>query len=185
MIYSLYILFGRERMKILQYVFTGLLLMGIITGCGQTTIETLKVPAKVATDAPGKGMTVVILPFADYSYADNLASAYRRNLSITEALTDQFVSNGFNLPVQEDVLHYLVTEKIINIAAYDDEVGTSSLSYELDDSDWSGLMKNKIQDYINMQYAGKDKTVTASPGTHALSRQTIVKIGRKFGANYV
>lgn len=172
-------------MKILQYVFTGLLLMGIITGCGQTTIETLKVPAKVATDAPGKGMTVVILPFADYSYADNLASAYRRNLSITEALTDQFVSNGFNLPVQEDVFHYLVTEKIINIAAYDDEVGTSSLSYELDDSDWSGLMKNKIQDYINMQYAGKDKTVTASPGTHALSRQTIVKIGRKFGANYV
>ncbi len=171
-------------MKIYKYVFAGFLLMGIMAGCGQTTIETLKVPAKVATNVPGKGMTVVILPFADYSYADNLESAYRRNLSITEALTDQLVSNGFNLPVQEDVLHYLVAEKIIDIAAYD-EGGTTSLSYELNDGDWSGAMKNKIQDYINMQHAEKDKTVDATPGTHALSQEAIVKIGRKFGANYV
>jgi len=171
-------------MKIIRYIIIGLLFAGILTGCGQTTVETLKVQTPATPNAPGKEMTVVILPFADYSYAGDLESAHRRNLTITEALTDQLVSNGFNLPVQEDVFHYLVTEKIISLAPYD-EGRTTSLSYEIKDGDWSGAMKEKIQYYINMQHAGKDTTVAASPGTHGLSQQAILKIGRKFGADYI
>jgi len=171
-------------MKVIRHIITGLLLTGLIAGCGQTTVETLKAPAKASVDAAGKGMTAVILPFADYSYADNLESSHRRNMAITEALTDQLIINGFNLPVQEDVFHYLVDEKIIHLASYDDG-RTTSLAYELQDNDWSGFMKNKIQQYINEQNAGKHQTVAASPGTHGLTRQNVMKIGRQFGADYV
>jgi len=171
-------------MKVIRYLSIGLLLTGILTGCGQTSVETLKVATPAAPTAAGKGMTAVILPFADYSYADDLESAHRRNMAITEALTDQLVSNGFNLPIQEDVFHYLVNEEIISLASYD-EGRTTSLSYELADDDWSGVMKEHIQNYINVSNAGKHQTVAASPGTHGLSSQTVVKLGRKFGADYI
>jgi hypothetical protein len=171
-------------MNVTRYIFLGILLTGILTGCGQTTVETLKVKTEAVPDAPGKGMTAVILPFADYSYADDLESAHRRNMAITEALTDQLVANGFNLPVQEDVFTYLVTEKIISLASYD-QGHTSSLSYELTDDDWSGTMKGHIQHYINMENAGKHHTVAATPGTHGLTRQAVMKLGRTFSADYI
>jgi curli biogenesis system outer membrane secretion channel CsgG len=171
-------------MKVIKYILTGLLLTGMITGCGQTTVETLKVATPVAPNAAGKGMTAIILPFADYSYADDLESAHRRNMAITEALTDQLVHNGFNLPVQEDVFHYLVDEKIISLASYD-QGRTTTLAYELADTDWSDTMHRQIQHYINMENAGKHETVADSPGTHGLTRQEVVKMGRKFGADYI
>lgn len=171
-------------MKVIRHIITGLLFTGLVTGCGQTTVETLKSPVKASADAAGKGMTAIILPFADYSYADDLESSHRRNMAITESLTDQLINKGFTLPVQEDVFHYLVDEKIISLAAYD-EGRTTSLAYELQDNDWSGFMRNKIQQYINVQNAGKHQTVASSPGTHGLTRQNIQKIGRRFGADYV
>ena len=171
-------------MKITRYIFLGILLTGMLIGCGQTTVETLKVKTAAAPNAPGKGMTAIILPFADYSYADDLESAHRRNMTITEALTDQLVSNGFNLPVQEDVFQYLVSEQIVSLASYD-QGRTTTLSYELTDTDWSGAMHGQIQHYINMENAGKHETVASSPGTHGLTPQTVVKLGRKFGADYI
>lgn len=171
-------------MKVIRYIFLGILLTGILTGCGQTTVETLKVKTEAAPDAPGKGMIAVILPFADYSYADDLESAHRRNMAITEALTDQLVANGFNLPVQEDVFSYLVAEKIISLVPYD-QGHTSSLSYELTDEDWSSAMKGHIQYYINMENSGKHETVAATPGTHGLTQQAVMKLGRKFSADYI
>ena len=171
-------------MKVIRYFSIGLLLTGILSGCGQTTVETLKVATPAAPNAAGKGMTAVILPFADYSYADDLESSHRRNMAITEALTDQLVASGFNLPIQEDVFHYLVDEEIISLASYD-AGRTTTLSYELMDDDWSGVMKENIKYYINMESAGRHQTVAASPGTHGLTAQAVVKIGRKFGADYI
>lgn len=171
-------------MKLTRYIFLGMVLTGMLAGCGQTTVETLKVKTAAAPNAPGKGMTAVILPFADYSYADDLESAHRRNMAITEALTDQLVSNGFSLPVQEDVFQYLVSEQIVNLAAYD-QGRTTTLSYELTDDDWSGMMKEQINHYIHMENASKHETVAASPGTHGLSPQAVVKMGRRFGADYI
>ncbi len=171
-------------MSVLRYVSIGIVLIGLMTGCGQSTVETLMVPTGAGPNAAGKGITAVILPFADYSNGDNLASAFRRNMVITESLTDQLSANGFGLAVQEDVFDYLVKQKIINIANYDVS-GTASLANELDDPDWSGVMKGKIRDYMNLQQIGKNTSIEDSPGTHGLTSQDIVKIGRKFGADYV
>ena len=89
-------------MKRLKCLLIGILAASL-AGCGQTVVETLNVPTAVSPNAPGKGMTALILPFADYSYGDDLASAHRRNLKVTETLTDHLVGNGFALPVQEVV----------------------------------------------------------------------------------
>lgn len=168
-----------QKFKYLLYLLSAVLMMG----CGQTVVETLHVPDPPDPNAPGKGQTIVILPFADYSYADALAGAYRRNLAVTEAVTDRLVSNGFSMPVQEDVFGYLVNEEIISIIPYD-ENNTVSLSDELN-NEWSDVMKNQLRGYIQNQKMHSGKTVSGSPGTHALNQKAIAKLGRNFNADYI
>ncbi len=132
---------------------------------------------------PAKGQTVIILPFADYTSAEDLAGAYRRNLSVTEALTDRLVANGFSMAIQEDVFGYLVDENIINIVNYEGN-NTESLTAELG-GDWSDVMQNELQRYIQLQKMPSGKSVSGSPGTHAVTPNAIAKMGRRFNADYI
>ncbi len=167
------------KCKYLLYLLTAVLIMG----CGQTVVETLHVPENPGQDAPGKGLTMVVLPFADYTYADSIAGAYRRNLSVSEALTDRIIANGFNIAIQEDVFGFLIDEEIISILPYD-ENSTASLSAELN-NEWSHLMKQQLQGYIQQQKMTSGHTVSESPGTHALNQNAVTKLGRKFNADYI
>lgn len=169
-------------MKRLQFLILGVLVLAL-TSCGQTVIETLHVPEGPVFNGAGKGRTVVILPFADYSFADNLDSAHHRNLKITESLTDHLVADGFNLPVQEDVFKYLVEQNYVSIPLYE-ERNSGSLNNELY-GDWSPQMKSEIRRYIEMQQVARDNRVSASPGTHGLTTSAIRKIGRYFNADYI
>lgn len=178
-------------MNLLKITCAVTLLAGMLAGCGTTSVQTLMVPNGGHPQAQGKGMTAVVLPFADYSGGDRIASAFRRHLMVTESLTDNLRRNGFNAPVQEDVFQHLVEQKVISLAAYGEGSGggSASLASELEDPDWSDVMKGKIQDYIELQQAqqlGGGKNLAAdSPGTHGLSDQEVVKLGRKFGADYI
>jgi hypothetical protein len=169
-------------MKRLHYALVGLTLL-LLSGCGQTVVETLQVPQEPWSNAAGKGKTIVILPFADYTYADSLASAYRREMAITESFTDCLVTNGFALPIQEDVFDYLIDQSIISLIPYDQN-RSISLKNELD-NEWSDVMKDQIRGYIADQQTQSDNQVAASPGTHGLTAKTIAKIGRRFNADYV
>jgi len=169
-------------MKYSRYLLVGLLAL-LIGGCGTTVKESLKVQPTAMSDK-GAEKTVVILPFADYSYADNIDSAYNRNLYVTENLTDQLVSNSFNLPVQEDVFLYLVNQNIINVVAYEKK-RTGQLEDELND-EWSDAMKSHLNRYIDITKSrSNNKPVLESPGTHGLTQQEVVKIGRHFSADYI
>ena len=170
------------NMQRLKYLLVGVIAV-VLTGCGQTVVETLSVPENPGFNAPGTGHTVVIMPFADYSGGDDLESAYRRNLIITETLTDRFSANGFALPIQEDVFDFLIAENVISLASYQSSK-SSSLSYELD-GDWSPRIKSEIRRYIDMQNMELKNDAVASPGTHGLTTKAIAKIGRKFDADYV
>ncbi len=168
-----------QKFKYIFYLLSAVLIMG----CGDTVVETLYVPNPINPNAPGKGQTIVILPFADYTNADSIAGAYRRNLSVTEAITDRLVANGFSLAIQEDVFGYLVKEEIVSIVPYD-ENSTSSLSDELN-NEWSELMKNQLRHYIQGQKTQSGNTVSESPGTHALNQNAVAKMGRTFNADYI
>ena len=168
-----------RKVNFLICVLSAVMLMG----CGQTVVETLHVPDAPNPTAPGRGRTILILPFADYSAGDTLASAYRRNLTITESLTDRLVDKGFMMAVQEDVFGYLVDENIVNLANYDTNT-TESLSAELR-NDWSDAMKYELQQYIDLQKQQQEQTVAGSPGTHAITPIEIAKMGRRFNADYI
>lgn len=170
------------NMQRLKHLLVGVLAV-MLTGCGQTVVETLNVPEDPGFNAPGTGQTVVIMPFADYSGGDDIASAHRRNMIITESLTDRFSANGFALPVQEDVFQHLVAENVIALMSYEGSTSTS-LSYELG-GDWSPAMKSEIQRYIDMQNVELRNEAVSSPGTHGLTTKSIAKIGRKFDADYI
>lgn len=162
-------------MNRLKYLIIGILAL-FLAGCGrgQVVVETLNVPGSTSSYAVGNGKSIVILPFADYAQG-NLESAQRRNMLITESLTDRLIINGFGLPVQEDVLNYLFNENVIS-------TNTSSLAIELN-NDWSDTMKNDIRFY--MSQVENEASKENSFGTQGLDNQMIAKIGRQFNADYV
>lgn len=158
------------------------LLAFCLGGCGATVHESLKVdPLK--KNIVGADKTVVILPFADYSQADNLESAYRRNLFVSENVADQFVRLGFHLPVQEDIYKFLADQNIINVTSYDRNK-TVSIEYELD-NDWSSNMKRTLKRYIKDTQNNNKNIEGDTSLVHGLSPQEIVKIGRHFSADYI
>jgi len=167
-------------MKYSRHLLTGLLAL-FLGGCGTTVHESLKVQQPAVNNAVGSDRTIVILPFADYSNADNIETAYRRNLFVSENVTDQFVKYGFHLPVQEDVFLYLADQNIINIVSYQNSK-TKSLEDEMN-KDWSDAMKAHLQSYIDE--SRRSNSSTSDVGTHGLTQQEIVKIGRHFSADYI
>jgi len=164
-------------MSRLKYLVIGILAL-FLAGCGrgQIVVETLNVPGGPTANAPGNGKSIVILPFADYSRG-NLESAHRRNMLVTESLTDRLIINGFSLPIQEDVFDYLVSEKVINVT-------TNSLSSELN-NEWSDSMKSEIKRYMSEAENESAQSDQKSFGTHGLDSQEVAKIGRQFNADYI
>ncbi|MDD2468990.1 MAG: hypothetical protein PHI97_33895 [Desulfobulbus sp.] len=153
------------------------------SGCGTTVDKSLKVAPESRTIV-GDDRTAVILPFADYTNANNLESAFRRNMFVNESIIDHFVRLGFHLPVQEDIFQYLAQQNIINVIAYNPQK-TKSLEYEMG-KEWSPAMKETLQGYID--YAQRAETNSEEGNdalTHGLNGQEIVKIGRHFSADYI
>jgi len=164
-------------MSRLKYIAIGILAL-FLAGCGkgQIVVESLKVAEGPTATAAGNGKSVVILPFADYSVG-NLASAQQRNILVTESLTDRLLVNGFNLPIQEDVLAYLVKENVIGI-------NSSSLAMELS-NDWSEAMKSEIRTYMTQVENETSQLAGNTSGTHGLDKETITRLGRQFNADYI
>ena len=169
-------------MNRLKHLIIGILAL-VLAGCGQTVVETLKVPEGAGQNSPGFGKSVVILPFADYSFADNFVSAHRRSLQVTESLTDSLVANGFATSIQEDVFRYMIEQDLISLVAYE-ETNSLSLRNELE-GEWSETMKGYLRDYISEQQLVLENKAVSAPGTHGLDEKTVAKIGRRFNADYI
>ena len=168
------------------YGFLALLVGGC--GSGHQVTETLHTPdTQSASYICATDKTVVLLPFADYSSGDDVMSVYDKSRSVTEALTDRFAGKGFKMPVQEDVTQYLIDANIIRLAPRD----TSLLLQQELDGEWSDMMKEEFQDWIDADKAARAALrdsgghPTDSPGVHGLNKTTISKLGRRFNADYV
>lgn len=163
----------------LKYLVIGILAL-FLTGCGrgQVVVETLNVAEGPTYNAPGSGKSIVILPFADYSQG-NRESAQRRNMTITEALTDRLLVNGFSLPIQEDVVDYLIKENFIS--AND---STSSLILE-QNNDWSEQIQQEISTVVEQTENENNQIDRTSRGIHGLSTEKVAEIGQHFNADYI
>lgn len=183
----------RKKTAMISLWFLPVCLAGVLflSGCGQKVKETLYIPGKRPHAAK---RSMVVLPFADYSYADNLLRASRRNLTIIEALTDRLVSKGFRLPVQEDVFLYLIDNKHIQLVEAKKDTGNgrkTPLEQELQGG-WSHDMKQEIVSFIQLEQSFEQEKKSepgddplASPGVHGLNKGSLARISQFFGARYV
>lgn len=154
-----------------------------LVGCGTSVQESLKVNNDLRTNI-GQGRKVVIMPFADYTEADDLESAFRRNLFINENMMDKFRQNGFMFPVQEDVFRYLINRNIISVVGYAQNP-TRSLDYELHKG-WSDAMKGEMMKYAReARLAMHRNPALDSPGTLGLDPAEVTQLGQNFAADYV
>lgn len=166
-------------MNRLKYLVIGILAL-FLAGCGrgQVVVETLNVAEGPTYNAAGSGKSIVILPFADYSKG-NRESAQRRNMTVTEALTDRLLVNGFSLPIQEDVVDYLIAEDYIS-------ANDSSSSIILgQNNDWSEQMQHEISTIIEQTENENNQTNRSSRGIHGLSTKQVAQIGQHFNADYI
>lgn len=155
----------------------------LLAGCGQVVSERLAVPATTPATTCQTGKKVVVLPLADYSYAQDHETALRRNLLIMENLTDQLTANGFRLPVQEDLIKYLADKKIIRLASLESgkQGSTRYLQEELG-NDWSREMKEEVAALIA---AEKKKNASASGTITALDKETLAAIADDLKADVI
>ncbi len=168
--------------KIILYGMLALLL----AGCGQIVTETVSVQQAVPAPACAVNRKVVILPFADYSYADDMKAACRRNMAITEAFTDQLVARGFAVPVQEDTMRYLVAQNVIKTV--DSDAGRPGTLRSEMQANWSNVMKEELRGIIAREQrngGAEGDSSEQTPGIHGLDSKMISQIGRDFAARFV
>ena len=169
-------------MPAIRYFAIGMLAL-LLSGCGQLVSEKLTVSQSASTSECPISKRLVILPLADYSYVDQADVALKRNVAIMENLTDELVSNGFQMPIREDLLKYLAANKIIKVKAYDSDNGkTRHIEKELN-SNWSSLMKDEIAKVISE--VQNSNTTGSFAGTNALDLKTLSKIANDFNVGYV
>ena len=155
--------------------------MLIATGCGQIVSERLAVSASTRTGPCLQ--SIVVMPFADYTYTDDLAEAYKRNNLIMEELTDQLVAAGYNIPPQEDVLQFLVAQNIIQDTGAAIRLSGLSAASELN-NDWSPAMKEEITKLL-----ASEQRILSQGGkrriANALDKESLARIAEKFNAGLI
>jgi hypothetical protein len=164
-----------------------------LAACGHTVKETVSpVPADQVKTA---SRNVVVIPFADYTPNSSRENYWRRNVLVMEALQDEFSRYGVATAIEEDVLDYLVQERIIELPETE-PVFLSSNAYMHDmaaSGDWSSMMvkelftaigKNRKME-LERQKKDQDGDGNVSLSGASLTSEQVVHLGYMFGANYV
>jgi len=173
----------KKKFKIWAGAIAGAALTMLVAGCGQVVSERLAVSASTPPATCPTGKKIVVLPLADYSYAEDSEAAVRRNLLIMENITDQLTANGFRMPVEEDLLKYLAEKNIIHLSTVkpDKNDSTRYLQSELDNAR-STAMKEEISRVIA---AEKSKNNSAAGAITALDQETLATIANDLKANVI
>lgn len=179
-------------MAVIRLFIYGLVAL-LACGCGHKVTETLHIPegSQVRLTCP---RAAVVLPFADYFYADDMRTGLIRNSIVMEYLVDRLVAKGVDVPVQEDVLQYLTDKKIIALLPSETDPSrpdnAASLVNELQE-EWSDVMKEEIRRYIDAEKSRSSAKVEdnedliEAPGIYALDKKNIREIGKAFNADYL
>ncbi len=164
------------------------ILFPFVTGCGQIVQESVAPIDSGRSQMAGYTKPgIVVLPLADYSTGKRPDYSLRRQLKIYEALNYHLASNGFYVPMEEDVMQTLVNMGIIKVVKAPSSVHKRSyqaLKAEIG-TGWSDEMQATIDQVIQANQAineGSEKLEVTKIG---LEPYHIKEIGRRFGADYV
>lgn len=175
-------------MSAIKGIFCGMLAL-LLAGCGLTVKENLTTNHPGTTSSCAINKRMVVLPLADYtSLSDDFNTSCSRNMLIMEALTDQLTGKGFRLPIREDMVKYLVDNRIVKVMATNDSNPlTSNLSSEMKSGEWSEFMRSAVSSMLTEE----NKRMSAAAGTpqgpptNGLDLQALNRIGQEFSAHYI
>ncbi|MDT8335629.1 MAG: hypothetical protein RQ753_08015 [Desulfurivibrionaceae bacterium] len=170
-------------MSALRLIAIGMVLL-LTSGCGQLVSERLSMSGSSAREkCTSKKM--IILPFADYTYTEDVERAFQRHVNIMENVTANLIGRGFNLPVQEDLLKYLAENKIVTMGS-DTTKGTNMPGYIrhaiASDSGWSADMKAELAKIAAAESGGSGDNRL---NNYALDPETLAKVAGQFDADLV
>ncbi|MEA3240556.1 MAG: hypothetical protein U9P37_03110 [Pseudomonadota bacterium] len=163
-----------------------------LIACGHVVKETV-IPVPVDQVKPA-GKKVVVVPFADYTPRSSQKNYWRRNVLVMEALQDEFARFGLMTAIEEDVVRYLMDEKIIEPP----EVffGHSPMNEYMrgmtTNENWSVYMTRELEAAIShneqveterqRKKKGKDQQGLESA---SLTGGQVIHLGNTFGADYI
>ncbi len=152
------------------------------SACGQTVRETV-VPQKPEPVNAGFER-IVVLPFADYTPSPSPYTYSMRDRMITEELCDDLYKAGFVPAVEEDVVKYLIDNRIIKLLCGKDG-GSGSIKEEIESNEWSPAMKEELRNLIDNKGNIDINDYGKKINLIALDKTTVKDIGNTFDADYV
>ena len=163
-----------------------------LIACGHVVKETV-IPVPVDQVKPA-GKKVVVVPFADYTPRSSQKNYWRRNVLVMEALQDEFARFGVKTAIEEDVVRYLIDEKIIEPP----EVffGHSPMNEYMrsmtTNENWSTYMTRELETAIshNEQVETARQNKNKKPNRQGLESASltggqVIHLGNTFGADYI
>ncbi len=163
-----------------------------LVACGHVVKETVTpVPSNVI---PSAGKKVVVVPFADYTPNSRQENYWRRNVLVMESLQDEFARYGLNTAIEEDVVRYLMDEKIIEPPEvfFGHSPMTEYMRGMAANGSWSSYMTHELETAANhneqVEVSKQQQKEQGSPQglcSKSLTSGQIIHLGNKFGADYV
>ncbi len=201
-------------MKINPFSFlSACLLATLLMSCsGAVTTKTITTsPTPNVSYVPEENRVVIhgiskvaIFPFADYSHQQDTLSTNKwgGNTKIIEEITDQLVSHGISVTVQEDVNTLLVDQEVIRpidkskyllYGTYEEEdqeyKRIGSPEHELVNYEHSPCMTDELLNMIKKEKRTKESQNSASPiiqgTTVGLTREKIKEAGEVLGVDMI
>jgi hypothetical protein len=178
-------------MKLIKLLLAFSMVFSLVA-CGHVVKETVTpVPSN---EIPSAGKKVVVVPFADYTPNSRQENYWRRNVLVMEALQDEFAKYGLMTAIEEDVVRYLMDEKIIEPPEvfFGHSPMTEYMQNMSTNENWSTSMTRELESAIShneqietAKQRQSKKNNSQGLQSKALTGGQVIHLGNEFGADYV
>ena len=159
----------------------------MLSGCGQKVKESVRAIDSTTIRNPYPCPKIVMLPFADYSTGKHVDDSLRRQVKVQNAISHKLASKGYYLPVEEDVVQYLIDLGVITLIegpSMDSAKARRNFYRELG-SGWSNDMEKEIRQVLLANEMANGPREEFKINRIGLNKNVIKQIGDYFGADYV
>ncbi len=159
----------------------------VLSGCGQKVKESVKAIDSTTIRNPYPCPKIVMLPFADYSSGKHIDDSLRRQIKIQNAITHKLASKGYYIPVEEDVVQYLIDLGVITLIEGPsiDSARTRRNFYRELGTGWSEDMNQAIKQVLIQNEIANRPQEELKINRIGLNKDVIKQIGNYFNADYI
>ncbi len=159
----------------------------MLSGCGQKVKESIKAIDSTTIQYTYPCPKIVMLPFADYSSGKHVDDSLRRQIKIQNAIVHKLASKGYYVPVEEDVVQYLIDLGVITLIEKPsiNSAKTRRNFYRELGSGWSEEMNREIKQVLLQNELANGPNEEFKINRIGLNKNVIRQIGHYFDADYI